>query len=164
LTTQSAFAVQGSGRPSRALLSLDVTHDGLTVAAGTELAKDDALIHFWDPRHPAAPLRTHSATHSDDITALRFAPVGLHKKLLLSASTDGLVSMSNPDENDEDEAGLAVGNWGCSVSQVGWFTPANGKPTIWAASDMETFSLWTEEVNFAAIAKWSDLGINLAAA
>lgn len=34
----------------RALLSCDVSLDGLTVAAGTELRSDDALILYWCAR------------------------------------------------------------------------------------------------------------------
>ncbi|KAG6833587.1 hypothetical protein H0H87_004214 [Tephrocybe sp. NHM501043] len=133
---------------SRALLCCDVSPDGLTVAAGTDMQGEDALIFFWDPRQPAAPLRTHASTHSDDITTVSFAQAdsGMSQNTLLSASSDGLVSTSNPDEADEDEAVLHVGNWGCSISQAGWNYAPSG-PKIWAASDMETFSTWSHENN-----------------
>jgi WD40 repeat protein len=138
----SCCIVRTSGRP-RALLSLDVASDGHMLATGTELTGDDACIHFFDLRSPAAPLRTHSQTHSEDITVVKFAPAG--ERLLLSASSDGLVCTSNPDEQDEDEAGVHVGNWGCSIARAGWIE-AKGGARAWAASDMETFSLWSEEV------------------
>jgi hypothetical protein len=146
--------VRASGRP-RGFLSLDISRDGQTVATGTELAGDDVSIHFFDIRNPAAPLRSHSQTHSEDITVVKFAPAAHDGgRLLLSASSDGLVCTSNPDEQDEDEAGVHVGNWGCSIAQAGWITGyAKGAPAIWAASDMETFSLWTEEVTFNLILK-----------
>ncbi|KAG6813191.1 hypothetical protein H0H92_013311 [Tricholoma furcatifolium] len=133
---------------SRALLSCDVSPDGLTVAAGTEMQGEDALILYWDPRQPAAPLRTHGSTHSDDITTVSFAKAdsGMPQNTLLSASSDGLVSTSNADEADEDEAVLHVGNWGCSISQAGWIDAPAG-PKIWAASDMETFSTWSHELD-----------------
>ncbi|KAG6867755.1 hypothetical protein C0993_011635, partial [Termitomyces sp. T159_Od127] len=101
-----------------------------------------------DPRQPAAPLRIHGSTHSDDITNVSFAhaDLGMPRNTLLSASSDGLVSTSNADEADEDEAVLHVGNWGCSISQVGW-TQASSGAKIWAASDMETFSTWTHELD-----------------
>ncbi|KIK68593.1 hypothetical protein GYMLUDRAFT_36052 [Collybiopsis luxurians FD-317 M1] len=127
---------------SRPILSFDVSPDGYTVAAGTELQGDDALILYWDPRQPAAPLRTHSSTHSDDITVLHFSPD--RPGVLLSASSDGLISLSNADEPDEDEAVVHVGNFGCSVSQAGWMPDGS---RIWAASDMETFSTWSEELD-----------------
>jgi hypothetical protein len=67
-----------------------------------------------------------------------FAPAG--ERLLLSASSDGLVCTSNPDEQAEDKAGMHVGNWGCSIARAEWID-ANGGARAWATSDMETFSL-----------------------
>ncbi|KAI0356523.1 WD40 repeat-like protein [Trametes cingulata] len=137
---------------ARGLLSCDVSADGMTIAAGTELQGDDASILYWDPRNPAAPLRVHSSTHSDDITALHFfRPASSSTphtgNLLLSASSDGLICTSNADEIDEDEAGLHAGNWGCSVAQAGWLHDRAGRPAAWASSDMETFSVWTTELD-----------------
>jgi hypothetical protein len=104
-------------------------------------------LEYRDPRNPSMPLRTHSSTHSDDITAVHFLDDGSHTphKTLLSVSSDGLVSTSNTDEDDEDEALLHVGNWGCSISQAGWIRTHEGAK-IWALSDMETFSIWSNEV------------------
>ncbi|KAF8164828.1 WD40-repeat-containing domain protein [Crassisporium funariophilum] len=136
-------------RKQHGILCCDVSPDGMTVAAGTELQGDDAVIVYWDPRQPAAPLRVHGSTHSDDITSVSFAPSkdeDSQTNVLLSASTDGLVSTSNADEDDEDEAVIQVGNWGCSVSQAGWIQQ-DGSASIWAASDMETFSTWTSELD-----------------
>jgi len=69
---------------------------------------------------------------------------------LLSGSTDGLVCISNPGEEDEDEAVVYVGNLGSSISQAGWM-PTRGavrtSPGVWAATDMETFSLWSDELD-----------------
>lgn len=95
-----------------------------------------------------ARLRSHGSTHSDDITAVHFLKnehISNPNKVLLSTSSDGLVSTSNALEADEDEAVLHVGNWGCSISQGGWINNARGT-RIWAASDMETFSCWSNEV------------------
>ena len=105
-----------------------------------------------DPRNPVTPLRSHASTHSDDITAVHFAnntiSSGDHNhNVLLSASTDGLLCTSNAREDDEDEAGRHVGNWGCSVAQCAWIHGRGSAPAIWAASDMETFSVWTREVS-----------------
>ncbi|KAF8624583.1 hypothetical protein AX15_005804 [Amanita polypyramis BW_CC] len=130
------------------LLCFDVSSDGMTVAAGTDLRGEDAYIHYWDPRKPSAPLRTHGSTHSDDITTLSFSSL-TSEKIVLSGSSDGLVSLSNADEEDEDEAIIHVANWGCSISQAGWIPGPNGQggASIWAASDMETFSTWTSELD-----------------
>ncbi|KAI1789013.1 WD40 repeat-like protein [Ganoderma leucocontextum] len=137
---------------ARALLSCDVSADGMTIAAGTELHGEDAAILYWDPRSPAAPLRTHSSTHSDDITAVHFYRLAASSALnngntLLSVSTDGLVCTSNANETDEDEAGIHVANWGCSIAQAGWLHDRAGRPGIWASSDMETFSVWNRELD-----------------
>lgn len=139
---------------ARALLSCDASSDGLLVAAGTDLQGDDASIMYWDPRNPAAPLRIHSSTHSDDITALHFlkpdSPSTPHAShTLLSASSDGLLCTSNADEEDEDEATLRIGNWGCSIAQAGWMHRDVGPSSVWASSDMETFSTWSEELDLA---------------
>lgn len=101
-----------------------------------------------DPRNPVARLRSHGSTHSDDITSVHFSKSerAARGKILLSTSSDGLVSISNALEVDEDEAVLHVGNWGCSISQGGWTSNARGT-SIWTASDMETFSCWSNEVS-----------------
>ncbi|KAF9246848.1 WD40 repeat-like protein [Melanogaster broomeanus] len=116
----TSLKMETSGRP-RPLLCCDASSDGLMVAAGTDLLKEDVFILYWDPRNPVAPLRTHGSTHSDDITA------GCGK-VLLSTSSDGLICTSDALEEDEDEAG-------------GWIHDARGT-RVWAASDMETFSYW----------------------
>lgn len=127
------------------LLSCDASSDGLMVAAGTVLQGQDASIVYWDPRNPVAPLRKHTETHSDDVTSVRFSRMG-SEEVLLSASTDGLLCTSNPAEEDEDEAGLNIGNWGCSIAKAGWIG-GEGSVRAWARSDMETVSLWSAEVD-----------------
>ncbi|KAF8514876.1 WD40 repeat-like protein [Hysterangium stoloniferum] len=131
---------------NRNILSFDLSSDGNMLAAGTDLQSDDASIFYWDPRNPSKPLHTHSSTHSDDITTLHFHPTMSH--VLLSASTDGLLSTSSAAEPDEDEAIQEVANWGCSISRAGWYS--RGSPTdygVWAASDMETFGLWSDNLD-----------------
>ncbi|CCM03383.1 uncharacterized protein FIBRA_05513 [Fibroporia radiculosa] len=133
-----------AGKP-QALLSCDVSASGTTIAAGTELQGEDASLLYWDPRNPAAPLRTHSSTHSDDITVVKFSRQS--NSVLLSASSDGLLCTSNAEEVDEDEAALHVGNWGCSIAQAGWILKQNGSSSVWASSDMETMSIWSDELD-----------------
>lgn len=149
-TGSVGIQMQSAGR-GRALLCCDVSSDGVTVVAGTDLQGEDALLQYWDPRFPVVPLRSHSSTHSDDITALHFRherSPGEHKNMLLSVSSDGLVCTSDADEPDEDEAVLHVGNWGCSIAQAGWMSPgSNGSAAAWASSDMETFSVWSNEMD-----------------
>ena len=55
--------------------------------------------------------------------------------------------MSDAEESEEDEAVTYVGNLGSSIAQAGWM-PGRGGGTrtgVWAASDMEMFSLWSDE-------------------
>ncbi|KAJ8517357.1 hypothetical protein ONZ45_g5464 [Pleurotus djamor] len=137
----------GGNKP---LLCCDVSPGGEMVAAGTDLQGTDALILYWDPRKPTIPIRTHTEVHSDDITTLRFSQEG---GLLLSASSDGLLSIINPEEDDEDECVLHVGNFGCSVAQADWIYSPEGS-RVWAASDMETFSVWSQEVAILPFLTW----------
>lgn len=110
------------------------------------------ICYLRDPRQPAAPLRMHGSTHSDDITTLTFCPekeFATGRNIILSGSTDGLLSTSYADEDDEDESTIQVGNLGTSISQAGWVYGAvedTSQAAIWAATDMETFSTWTNEV------------------
>ncbi|KAL5527208.1 hypothetical protein ACEPAG_5999 [Sanghuangporus baumii] len=139
--------MQNSGRRVP-LLCCDASPDGNLVAAGTALQGEDAVILYWDPRNPAAPLRRHTSTHSDDITAVHFAQHG-SAITLLSASSDGLLCTSNPLEEDEDESNTGVANWGCSISKAGWLPRDSGleRSGIWATSDMETLSFWSDELD-----------------
>ncbi|KAG8953689.1 hypothetical protein FRC04_001893 [Tulasnella sp. 424] len=142
-SSESSFLQITAPRP---LLSFDI--DGSFLATGTESNSSGASIIFWDTRNPRTPLYQHESTHSDDITTLRFkptsAPSSNEHAILLSASTDGLICLSNAREQDEDEAGLHVGNWGKSVSRCDWMQDGSG---VWSASDMETFATWDGELN-----------------
>jgi WD repeat-containing protein 89 len=71
------------------------------------------------------------------------------RHLLLSGSTDGLVCISNAKEQDEDEAVVYIGNLGSSISQTGWMHNSATRTGVWAATDMETFSVWSDEVRKA---------------
>jgi hypothetical protein len=61
------------------------------------------------------------------------------------------VCISNAEEQDEDEAVVYVGNVGSSVSQAGWMPSraAQTRTGVWAATDMETFSVWSDEAGKA---------------
>ena len=107
-----------------------------------------------DTRNPKEPLYRHSSTHSDDITHLSLLPTTstflppstsnpLPNRLLFSASTDGLVALSNVQESDEDEAVVAEENWGQSVAGAGSYRRKGGKEMgIWARSDMDGLACW----------------------
>ncbi|KAJ1308906.1 hypothetical protein OPQ81_004591 [Rhizoctonia solani] len=159
-----AFTATGQSRP---LASFAVSPDGWTIAAGAELGVDplapvpseaelDAPIIFWDVRNPTTPKWIHTSTHSDDITQLEFHPTlgnGIPGGRLLSSSADGLLAITSADEPNEDEAVVYVGNWNTSIARVGWTVrreeilagdQMNFK--IWAASDMQTLSVWSDEL------------------
>ncbi|KAF9509855.1 hypothetical protein BS47DRAFT_1300911 [Hydnum rufescens UP504] len=136
----------------RAILGFDVSSDGVCLATGTELKGDEAHILFWDVRNADAPTHVNTSAHSDDITAVSFHPNT--PDIVLTASTDGLLCTTDVRELDEDESGIQVGNWGCSVNSVGWTDVSEGLGSstkaskhIWAHSDMQTVSLWSDELD-----------------
>jgi len=77
---------------------------------------------------------------------LNFHPVS--HDVLLSASSDGLLSLTNAHEADEDEAVQEVANWGCSIAKAGWYAnEPTGEYNVWASSDMETFGTWKSNLD-----------------
>lgn len=105
-----------------------------------------------DTRNSKQPVYMHSSTHSDDITHLSLLPQTssflppssaqpLPQRLLLSASTDGLVALSNFTESDEEEALLSAENWGQSIADAGAYSH-KGKMKVWARSDMDGVAVW----------------------
>jgi hypothetical protein len=101
-------------------------------------------------RNVAAPTHISTSAHSDDITSLTFHPTKSH--VLLSGSTDGLLCTTHTREHDEDESGLHVGNWGCSIAKAGWTGVGDrAQPAVWAQSDMQTLSTWSEEVRRSGV-------------
>ncbi|ORX39317.1 WD40-repeat-containing domain protein [Kockovaella imperatae] len=134
------------------ITALAVSERGHLVIAGTELLSAEAHIVFWDTRNTKDALYRHSSTHSDDITHLSLLPStstylassgSSPSPLLLSASTDGLVALSNVKESDEDEAVVAEENWGQSIAAAGAY-PVHGSKSmgVWARSDMDGISTW----------------------
>lgn len=95
------------------------------VAAGTESTKEglgDVAVLIYDSRNPSAPLRSYRESHTDSITALSWHPD--RPNLLLSGSTDGLVSMLDVDQSDEDDALQQVLNPRSAIHCAG-FLPCN---------------------------------------
>jgi len=127
-----------------------------------------------DTRSTKEPVYTHSSTHSDDITHLSLLPStstylprsanrSLPDQLLLSASTDGLVALSDLKESDEDEAVQSAENFGQSIAQAGYYEH-KGKMRVWGRSDMDAVGIWSIgkgeeddiEVCFSYIGKKAD--------
>ncbi|KAK0555211.1 hypothetical protein OC846_001022 [Tilletia horrida] len=121
-----------------AYLCAAASEDGYTLAAGTELRGTDAIIDIWDIRKPSEPLFSYCESHSDDVSSLAFCPSSAEgyagpsssagsscsprTAILLSGSTDGLMSIFNTSvaQGDEDDAVVRVQNIGASVAKVGW--------------------------------------------
>ncbi|PWZ01545.1 hypothetical protein BCV70DRAFT_198976 [Testicularia cyperi] len=159
---------------TRAYLSVEPSPvDPHQLVAGTEqYGHGDADVECWDVRMPSAPVWSYNEVHSDDVTSLWFHPdTAAHTSILLSASTDGLVSAIDTTIQDEDDAVIAVGNSGNSIAKAGWISPrfpitpspsAPGKDeavdqdlnikesdprrknlgTVWALGDMQTLTLF----------------------
>ncbi|KAH7105607.1 WD40 repeat-like protein [Auriculariales sp. MPI-PUGE-AT-0066] len=131
-------------RAAKGFLCFDVLPQHNMIATGTALKGEDAAVLYWDPRSPAAPTHAHTSVHSEDITSLQFKPSSASSPVLLSTSSDGLLSLSNPLESDEDEAGLLTHNVGCSVARAVW--TSDGR-YLCATTDMETAAIWTDELD-----------------
>ncbi|WWC63868.1 uncharacterized protein I303_106473 [Kwoniella dejecticola CBS 10117] len=148
--------IQAAVRKAVPVTALAISERDHLVIGGTELLSSEAHIIYWDDRHPSKPLYLHSSTHSDDITHLSLLPptpsfarpspssssgVPFPDKLLLSASTDGLIALSNPKDLDEDEAVIATENWNQSIADSKAYLH-KGKMKVCARSDMDLVSTW----------------------
>jgi len=95
------------------------------------------FLHPAHQHHRSRPLRLLLAKN---------VPHGRPNSTWHSDSSDGLLTISNPAETDEGEVmytsargALAQAGWYCSSANISSFG-------VWAASDMETFSLWSDDV------------------
>ncbi|SPO32270.1 uncharacterized protein UTRI_02827 [Ustilago trichophora] len=113
--------------------------DANTVVAGTEqYGHGDSDIDIWDIRAPVAPSSKYNEVHSDDVTVLQYHPDHVnHSGILLSGSTDGLVSAIDTAIAEEDDAVISVGNTGNSVAKAGWI-PSSSSSTTKSAGSMDT--------------------------
>lgn len=97
---------------------------GHFLAAGTESAKEglgDVSVHVFDLRQPspsAPPLRSYVESHTDSVTQLQWHAT--QRSLLLSGSTDGLVSVFDADVADEEDALMQVLNPRSAVHCAGF--------------------------------------------
>ena len=90
-----------NGKP----LSAIACHGERYIAAGTDSAKEglgDVSVLLFDVRNPAVPLRNYAESHTDAITQLAFHPT--QANVLLSGSIDGLISLFDIDQADEEDA------------------------------------------------------------
>lgn len=132
------------------------------IAAGTESTKEglgDVNVLIYDTRSPGAPLRQYSESHTDSITQLSFHPT--QPQCLLSGSTDGLVSLFDVNQADEDDALQQVLNPRSAVHCAGFLAPEQ----VYVLSTDENFSVYdisesqveTENVEARTVADFGDV-------
>lgn len=150
-----------------AVCSIAVAASTGAIAAGTERPEgarggEGASVLVWDVRSPqggtAAPLRHYTESHSDDITALAFAPPPQHgsdgghrqhQQRLVSGGMDAQITVfdlsaaaaakSGEADDEVDGAVVDVWNHGSSVRCLGWF---GGGADVWALSHDEALAVY----------------------
>ncbi|KAF2720475.1 WD40 repeat-like protein [Polychaeton citri CBS 116435] len=113
--------------PRSAPISALICHsaNGNLIAAGTESTKEglgDVSVVVYDIRSPnpsAVPVRQYTESHTDSITQLSFHPS--QPDLLLSGSTDGLISIFDTTQSEEEDALVQVLNPRSAVHCAGFF-------------------------------------------
>lgn len=88
-------------------------------------------------RNAAKPLRQYTESHNDTVTQLAFHPS--RPQTLLSAATDGLVSIFDATIEDEDDALVQVLNHRGAVHCAGFLTGDE----VYAISSDEQLSVYT---------------------
>jgi WD40 repeat protein len=109
---------------------------GNFLAAGTESTKEglgDVSVLVYDVRSPGAPVRSFVESHTDSITQLQWHPT--QRNLLLSGSTDGLVSVFDAEVAEEEDALMQVLNPRSAVHCSGFLT----QDQVYALSTDEQF-------------------------
>jgi WD40 repeat protein len=111
---------------------------GNFLAAGTESTKEglgDVSVLVYDLRNPngGAPLRSYVESHTDSITQLQWHPT--QRNLLLSGSTDGLVSVFDAEVAEEEDALKQVLNPRSAVHCAGFLA----EDQVYALSTDEQF-------------------------
>ncbi|KAM6483211.1 WD40-repeat-containing domain protein [Trichoderma sp. SZMC 28011] len=118
------------------ILSMACSASTQTIAVGTELENHAATIHLWDVRSTPSPKATYSEVHSDDVTSLSFHPT--QPTMLVSGSTDGLVSVHDTTILDEDELTVQTLNHNASIHDAAFLNNTE----LFALSHDEMFALY----------------------
>jgi WD40 repeat protein len=109
------------------------------IATGTESAKEglgDVSVLIYDTRNASTPLRNYAESHTDTITQLAFNPD--LPNVLLSGSTDGLVSIFDIEKQDEDDALMQVLNPRSAIHCCGFLR----RDEVYALTTDEQLSLF----------------------
>ncbi|GAM82281.1 hypothetical protein ANO11243_002600 [Dothideomycetidae sp. 11243] len=139
------------------------------IAAGTENTRDgpgDVSVLVWDARSPGTALRTYADSHNDTITALTFHPTAA-SPLLLSSSTDALLTLFDTSQPDEDDAVAQVFNHSAAVHCASFLAP-DEVAAISADEQLGVYQLLTPEAianedAVAASTQYGDVRPNLSA-
>ncbi|KAM4067239.1 WD domain-containing protein [Hirsutella rhossiliensis] len=118
------------------ILSMACSASTPTIAVGTELQNHTASIFLWDVRAAPTARAHYDQAHSDDVTALAWHPSD--PALLLSGSTDGLVSLHDTRIADEDELTLQTHNHDASIHHAGFLSDS----LAFALSHDERFAIY----------------------
>ena len=113
---------------------------GNLIAAGTDNVKEgmgDVSVLVYDVRNASTPLRNYAESHTDTITQLAFNEE--QPTMLLSGSTDGLVSIFDVEQNDEDDALVQVFNPRSAIHCCGFLRTSE----VYALTTDEQFSIYT---------------------
>ncbi|EME82985.1 uncharacterized protein MYCFIDRAFT_35989 [Pseudocercospora fijiensis CIRAD86] len=123
---------------SRGISSL-ACHDRY-IAAGTESTKEglgDVSVLLFDTRNSSVPLRQYNESHTDSLTQLQFHP--LQPQILLSGSTDGLISIFDVNHADEEDSLQQVLNPRSAVHCAGFLA----QDQVYVVSTDEQYSIHT---------------------
>lgn len=128
-----------------------IASHGNVLAAGTESTKEglgDVSVLLYDLRNAATPLRNYAESHTDTITQLAFHPT--EANVLLSGSTDGLVSLFDVNHEDEDDALQRVLNPRSAIHCAGFL---GDNASVYVATTDEHLSMYplSESNNSPAI-------------
>ncbi|KAJ1028078.1 hypothetical protein NDA13_003527 [Ustilago tritici] len=150
--TRPVWTLQGTSKAPYLCVETSPS-DANTVVAGTEqYGHGDSDIDIWDVRSAAAPQSKYNEVHSDDVTVLQYHPdSAAHGGILLSGSTDGLVSAIDTTIPEEDDAVISVGNTGNSVARAGWFYSPSSSSSSTSSAAVDTNMDSTEEADLSQV-------------
>ncbi|KAF2272627.1 WD40 repeat-like protein [Westerdykella ornata] len=131
--------------PHKLVSAIVCDYEKSFLAAGIENPNDgpgDTPVYIWDIRSPSTPRLTLPDSHTDTLTTLSLHPS--HPTLLLTSSTDNLLSIFDTSAADEEDALYQVINHGSAVAHAGFLLPAdgNGEGDIFALGTDETVSFY----------------------
>ena len=155
------------GLQNEQALCLSLGYSGTLCAVGT----DKARISFFDLRYNNSDRRPSGAlmgsyvdAHTEEITTIQFqtipqsqmsstTPSNETKTILASSSEDGLISIHDPSQPNEEDALVSVLNVGTPTRSIGFFGP--NMEGIYALTGNESLSVYAWD----AAQKISDVGV-----